>query len=356
MKILAVSPVPDYATRDVWEGHCAGLEALGAEVIRMDYGRIWSLFSAFREFAEVTAAAEPGTIDHFLMAGDRIVMSALVNEVDLVYAVAPMHISATTFKVLRSVGLKTAAYFTECPYDDDWVLQFAELVDVPFVCDRASLGRFREHNPRAAYVGHAYDPARHQPNGNGRQKSADVVFVGTSFPSRVAFLEQVDWEGIDLHLHGLMQIGRSPLRPYVQKNETMQNADAIKLYQQARIGLQLHRRDTFLPLEAMKGRRHGRGLVGAKPLAGLEAYSIGPRCYELAACGVFQVSDDSRPELEEVFGDTVPAYSTPETLGLLLRRYLDEPDERERLGALQREAVAPHTFQARMKTVLEAVS
>src|SRR3989337_2657609 len=162
MKILVVSPVPTYATWDVFEGHVSGLRASGVEVERMNYSKIWNMFVDFKEFMEVTGRAEFNTVNHTLLAGDRIVLAAITLDVDLVHFIAPMHVNPVTLKVLKQdASVKSSAYCTECPYDDQWALKLAELFDYCFVCDKMSEPVFREHNPQTKYLGPAYNPATH---------------------------------------------------------------------------------------------------------------------------------------------------------------------------------------------------
>lgn len=355
-KILVVSPVPTYATWDVFTGQSQGLKAAGAEVLPFNYSKVWNMYADFKEFMEVTGRAQYNTINHTAMAGDRLLGAAIINEVDLVHFVAPMHINPVTLKVFKQyTNIKTSAYFTECPYDDTWTLRLAELFDFCFVCDKTSVETFRAQNKNTYYIGHAYNPERHVPK-KKEDKDADVVFVGTNFPSRLTFLRDVDWTDIDLHLHGLMRLGKSPLSEFVKSTKPMPNEEALNIYRHARIGLQIHRKDGFNPEDAKKGKRIKGGIVGATPIENFVAHSLGPRSYELAACGVFQVSDAERPELAEVFGDSVPVYSTPENLGVLLRTYLDDPVRREEAAAKQLEAVQPYTFEYRMRGLLDAVA
>ena len=121
-------------------------------------------------------------------AGDRIVMAAIIHEVDLVHFVAPMHVAPVAIQVLKQyAGVKTSAYFTECPYDDDHTMKMAEIFDYCFVCDETSVAPFRARNPNTFYIGHAYNPEVHVRNGE-EDYDADVRFIGTNFPSRVTFL------------------------------------------------------------------------------------------------------------------------------------------------------------------------
>ena len=358
MKILAVSPVPAYATRDVWTGQVQGLKANGVEALPLDYSKVWDMFTDFKEFMEVTGRAEYGSTNAALLAGDRIVMAAIINEVDLVHFVAPMHVAPVAIQVLKQyAGIKTSAYFTECPYDDEHTMKMAEIFDYCFVCDETSVAPFRARNPNTYYVGHAYNPEVHVKNGK-EECDTDVRFIGTNFPSRVTFLEQVDWEGIDLRLHGIMRLGRSPLAQFVKDGPVaVPNKDAIKLYRKARINLQLHRKDGFDPRKAKQGKRSRKGgLIGATPIDNFTAHSLGPRSYELAAIGAFQVSDVGREELDEVFDGCVPTYETPDDLSVLLRRYLDDPVLREEAAEKQYQAVQPYTFESRMRVLLDAVN
>ncbi len=359
MKILVVSPVPPYATRDVWTGHVQGLREIdGVEVLPMNYSSVYNLFADFKEFMEVTGQAKIDTINNQLMAADRIVMAAIANEVDLVHLVAPMHLSPVALKVLQKyTNIKTSAYFTECPYDDENSIYIAEYLDFCFVCDRESVPVFKERNPNTFYLGHAYNPDIHQPK--EVEQDVDVLFVGTNFPTRVQFLEKVNWEGINFQLRGIWNMrGKSSLKQFIQgESASMRNEHVLELYQKARIGLQIHRKDGFSMIAAKKGKTVIKGgLVGATPMPDLVAHSLGPRSYELAASGCFQVSDAERPELQEVFGDTVPTYETPEDLRVLMRMYLDDPVRREEVAKKQLQAVQPYTFEYRMRGLLDAVA
>ena len=359
MKILVVGPVPTYATWDVWVGQIQGLQAAGAEVFPLNYSTVWNMYADFKEFMEVTGRSEYDTIHAALMAGDRVVTAAIAYEVDLVHFVSPMHISPVTLEMLQKyLGLKTSAYFTECPYDDDYTYKMAEVFDYCFVCDRESVPVFGELNPKTMYIGHSYNPEIHMPE--EVEQDVDVLFIGTNFPTRVTFLEAVDWKGIDFQLRGVWNVGnKAVISQYIQgKREAVKNVEAINLYRRARINLQLHRKDGYNPANARRGKRTGPlgGLLGATPKPDLVAYSLGPRSFELAACGAFQVSDAGRPELEEIFGDSVPTYSSPEDLGSLVRTFLDDPVRRDELAKRQLEAIQPYTFEKRMRVMLDAVA
>jgi len=82
---------------------------------------------------------------------------------------------------------------------------------------------------------------------------------------------------------------------------------------------------------------------------------ISNRIYDALACGAFVVSDDV-PGLSERFGDAVACYGSAEELRELVDRFLADPGECRRRGALGRELVtAQHTFARRVDELLALV-
>jgi hypothetical protein len=90
-------------------------------------------------------------------------------------------------------GHKTVLVCTESPYEDDRQLLRAPHADVVIVNDPTNIERFREVNPNTHYFPHCYDPKIHYPTDTPRD--VDFSFVGTGYPSRIEFFEQVDWSG-----------------------------------------------------------------------------------------------------------------------------------------------------------------
>src|SRR4030095_14464235 len=102
---------------------------------------------------------------------------------------------------------------------------------------------------------------------------------------------------------------------------------AAGLYRRARIGLNLHR----------SSKRYGRG---AERVA--HAESANPRTYELAACGLFQVSD-VRLEIYELFGDAVPMVDMS-NLERTVRAYLQDSPARHHAARQARLPGGPPTL------------
>lgn len=284
----------------------------------------------------------PNDADVAYQAGVGAIERALRLGVDWVLVFSGMYFHPDVIVLLRRAGLKIALLLTESPYESDSERNLLKWADVAWTNERGCVESYRRINPNVYYLPHAFDPARHRPDDGdahppGDVAAHDVVFVGTPFPERVAMLEAIDWHGIDLGLYGWWDEvldERSPLRAHVAGG-VVPNATAAALYRQAKIGLNLFRtsRDFESGIHITTGE------------------SLNPRMLELAACGVFQISD-WRPEVEEVFELSVPTFRTPEQLQRLLWRYLDRPDRRAAMALAAQAYVEGRTFDVRAEQVL----
>lgn len=332
MKILLVHPGASWSTADVETGLRDGLEEHGVEIVRYRLdGRIeraasW-LKAAWRKAQRHDATLiRPTPADICYLASTDALAVALRHQVDLVLIVSAMFFHPDVVILLQRAGLRVAALFTESPYDLANEVRLAALVDRCWTNERATVGAF----PNGSYLPHAWHPRHHRPGlqpGDMDQPAHDVVFVGSAFPERVAWLEAVDWTGIDLGLYGHWEglARRSPLRPFV-KAGTVPNPVAAALYRRAAIGLNLYRQADG-------------------------AQSLNPRAYELAACGVFHLSD-ARAEVRERFRDLVPIVDTPDEAGRVIRYWLANPILRADVAAQLPACVASSTWTARAATVL----
>jgi spore maturation protein CgeB len=216
---------------------------------------------------------------------------------------------------------------TESPYEDHRQVDVAAHADLNLINDPTNIDRFRSV-ARSFYVPHAYRPGLHHPGSPGLSLVCDLGFVGTGYPSRVAFLEAMNLDGLDVLLGGHWQTldEGSPLRGYVGHDigRCLDNAETADLYRSARVGLNLYRREAQAP-----------SLV--------DGWAMGPREVEMAACGLFFLRDP-RPEGDEVLA-SLPTFSSPEEAGELLRWWLDHHDERARAAEAARKAVAGRTFE-----------
>lgn len=347
LKLLLVHPGASWSTADVEAGLRFGLQRHGVSLVqyrldaRIGYHKR-HLANLYRRAVKSRPETErPTQADVMYAAGVGLIEQALRHRVDAVLVVSAMFLHPDVIVMLRRAGVPVCVLFTESPYDMEQELRVAGLVNGCWTNERSALEAFRTVNPRSGYLPHAWHPERHRPD-VARPEDADVpahdvVFVGTAFRERVAWLSQIDWSGIDLGLYGSWESlgSRHRLRPFV-RGAQVDNRRAAALYRKAKIGLNLYR--------TSKG-------WGPTAPAIAHAESLNPRAYELAACGAFFISD-FRQEHVEVFGDVVPTFASPAEAGALIRMWLRDETERQARAARLPALVAEATWSHRATTII----
>ncbi len=353
MKVLVVSGPHAFATRDVWTGHVAGLrEVLGEEnVITYDIIPRYNVFHKWTQWLEGELGNVPRPVRANILAAEPIFGAAHFHKVNAVYFVSPMYVPMTLVEMLGDDGFQTWAYFTECPYEDEfWSRAQSAKFTHCFVNDKNSVTTFRAYNPHTHYLPHAYNPIHHWPRWGQVTRWAGqpnnhqhVIFVGTDFASRRKLFTKTNWTGIDFRLYGNWQEvkRRNKLFPHV-RHRLVDNHTTAQLYRGSVIGISLHRQERYWEADDI--------------IDPGEAYSLGPRTFELAACGLYQISDGQRPELAEIFGGTIPTFESPKELEREVRWALENPIERQKLAVQQWACVRNHTMKDRMTTLLECVT
>ncbi len=340
MKLALVFPSATFSTFDVANGIRVGLSSEGHEVI--DYrlaNRIILMQAAFKRlYPDKEGEPDMGMI--CMHASEGLPQVAVLNDCKWILVIAGMGFHPNTLYVCRKIGLKIALWLTEAPYDtdEDHELYLAQFADLVFVNERTSVATVQAtvdkagNGGRVMYLPHAYNPELHKPGKADPETACDVLFVGTGFTERRTLFESIDWTGINLTLGGQWPGLMPPnhLAKHLRFGALM-NEGTVQLYHGAKIILNPHRR-----------------AIGAE--------SANPRTYEAAACGVFQIAD-YRAEIAEIFQEAVPTFQpdVPWQLSALIRRYLADDTERQRLAALARERVQGQTFQARARTIVEAI-
>lgn len=342
MRCLLVGAGASFSTKDVELGYLAALRAAGVDVrfydleARLGLGQQW-LQKLWRARGK-PPAERPSWPEVIYRGSIEALEMALRFDVDWVLAISAMYLHPDALGLMRRAGLRTAVLFTESPYEDEPQARVASLVDMCWTTERTSVKRLAEVNPNVRYIRHAYDPARHRQDLplDLELPEHDVVFVGTGFAERLEALAAVDWRHIDLGLYGEWGLlgPTNRLRRFV-RGGPIANDSAVGLYRRAKIGLNLHRSSAGFGRKVPRVR---------------DAESLNPRTYELAACGVFQVTDE-RAELREIFGDSIPTFSEGQ-LEDVLSTYLQDSSARRYSARRARGLVEPHTFAARAAQVL----
>lgn len=329
LRILFVGTAVDISISDSARGYLNALRRAGHEVYHFNTtARIMFCYHGLK------GGDHPEMADNFplcsRLASEWIVAEALRQRSDLVIVASGLALHPDGLELLNRTGkFPTVLILTESPYDDERQKAFAQHCGTVFTNDKWSAKVHDWH-----YLASAYDPEFHHPYAAERDEVCDVLFVGTGWPERQKLLESIDWDGIHLRLMGMWPTvkKRSPLYKYVEAG-AVTNDETARLYSSAKIVINHHRKDS-------------------------RAYSLNPRAYELGASGTCQVSD-WRPEMDEVFGLSVPVYRTAEGLRNHIRHLLSEGGMvRKELAIEQQKKLreGKHTFDDRVATLMEVLS
>jgi spore maturation protein CgeB len=325
-----VEPGPGFSVQDVAVGWADGLKQNGCEVITFNLCDRLSFFSQ----AEIQGKKAFNEHEAVRLAVKGLEDACYEAWPDIVLIVSGFFIEAQLIGLMRARGHKVVLVHTESPYEDEKQLERAGLVDLNLLNDPTNLAKFQAINPNSFYNPHAYDPLRHRPKPPNPEHLSDFALAGTGYPSRVDFLEAVDWGDIDVALAGNWQqlAEDSRLRKYLAHDidACCPNDEAVDLYVATKMSANIYRKE---------------GLGDHVP-----AWALGPREVELAACGT--------PFLREPGGEgdellpMLPTFDGPGDFGEKLRWWLAHPDERLRIAAEARAALADRTFQKHAANLL----
>lgn len=325
--MIVAQPGVDFSVQDVSNGWVKGLRAVGCEVVDFNLAdRVVFYAGAHLKKGRRWVKAFEGE-DAIRVAVKGLEAVCYEFNPDIVLVVSGFFIPEQIYSLMRARGHHVVLLCTESPYEDDRQLTRAPSADAVILNDPTNLEQFRAVNPRTWYLPHAYDPDMHRPSPPVADAASDFCFVGTGFPSRVAFLEQVDWGGIDVALAGNWQglDEDSPLRKFLAHDIDVgcPNDQAVVLYQSAKVSANLYRRETTDGGSA-------------------DGWAMGPREVELAACGT-PFLRERRGEGDEVLS-MMPTFTSPQEFGDQLRRLLADGPQREAISVAGRAAVGSRTF------------
>lgn len=351
-------PGADVAVNDVAAGLQAGLEAQGVNVCPFRLSaHLEAAGAALAHRHAVTQKERGGDVpaptlqDVYYLANMGVLERALRHDAEVVFMVSGLYQHPDYAVMLQRSGRRVVLLCTESPYSVEQEMRMLahkdpvsgrRCYDHVFVNERTMVARYAAHHPSVSYLGAAYNADVHKLDAeSGEAPAHDVVFVGTGFIERQRLLEKIDWAGVDFGLYGTwgMVKDASPLAKLLpdEREGFLLNRLAVALYRKAKAGLNLHRTS----VEYTEETAHVRG-----------AQSANPRCYELAATGLFFITD-WRKELDEVFGrGTLPTFKTPAQAQALIRRALAEPAWRADVAGRAAERVKGHSWAHRAATAL----
>jgi spore maturation protein CgeB len=253
---------------------------------------------------------------------------------DVLIAISAFFLPAPMLDLIRARGSKIVLWHTEQPYQQDEQLERAAHADLNILNDPIGLEHYEALTP-SYYQPHCYRPSLHRPGPPDPALVSDFAFVGTGFASRIAFLEAMDLDGLDVLLAGQWQqlVEDSPLRKWLAHDidRCLDNTETAQVYRSARTSLNLYRREADRPELA-------------------QGWAMGPREVELAACSAW-FTRDPRPEGDDLF-PMLPTCTDPAEASEQVRWALAHPDQRQRAAVQAHQAVADRTFTNAAKRLL----
>ncbi len=340
MRILLLYPGHSHSTIDIAIGYENALTKLGHHVRAFNYHNQLAFYSeAWRHWLRVNPEYESIDPDQavLLLSSEQVVIDAIDMVPDVVVIVCGFALHRRAYDLLDSLALPLALILTESPYLDEEQARIVELghVRLAFTNDKESVIPLRETGVAIEYLPHSFDPLRHYERDVDGDYQNDLFFFGTMWPERRRLLYPLkrwarrwrpDWR-VSIGGVGPMD-GRA--------KRLIDNAELVKFYSGAGVALNHH-------------RSISRSVDGKE--IHLPGWSLGPRAYEIAACGAFQLSD-GRPELREVFGDAVAVYDGGADLRRKADYYMRHDDEREDMALEALDRVQSCSFEDRAQEIL----
>ncbi len=339
MRWLACQPGPQWSVKDLHVGWVEALRAAGETVLDYPLGDWLTFFGEallprsehefFRAFSN----------DQAIEASvDRLAAALWKTRPDVLVLTSGFFAAPPLLDTARRDGVRVVLLATEQPYERSRELALAEHCDVVVLNDPTHLDAFAAVT-RAYYQPHSYRPTLHTPGPAVPELAAEFAFVGTGYDSRIAFLEQMDLDGLDVLLAGnWKQLGTdSPLHGFVAGGleDCLDNDKTVQVYRSVKVGINLYRREAETP-ELSVG------------------WAVGPREVEMAACGAFFLRDP-RPEGDELL-PSLPTFTSPGEASEQLRWWLANPAARDAAALKAREAVADRTFDHAASRLLRLIA
>lgn len=325
MKILVVKPGPRFSVEDVANGWIKGLKANGHEVIEFDLSNRMQFFQeGFEALFEKNGIDSKPSLHQVAMNATVMLQGACwEHSPDVILIISGFYLPPSFYIHARRYAT-TVLMVTESPYEDNWQIDAAGFVDMCITNDDVNIEAFKEKTP-TFYYGHGFDTDVHHPGVADPELLCEFSFVGTGYPERIEYLEQVDWTGINASLGGNWTSIKedSPLKELLlhDKDHCLDNHLAADLYRASIVSANIYR----------KQASHSH-----------EGNACGPREIEMAACGLFFFREP-RPESDRLFS-MLPVLPEPQRLHEEIRYWLERSDERQQKIDLARENIQHRSF------------
>jgi spore maturation protein CgeB len=368
LRILLVAPGALHSTYDVWNGYKQAIQNHEySEVVPFNYHTMLMYHREGVRLINPNLSDEDVVMVTASRASREILSDIAAYLPDIVMVISGIGIPSETWNWVIQLKnhlknpFKLVFYHTESPYLDKTQVMYDSFSDGILLNDKYSLGKHTNRlKENTIYLPHSYNPKVHYPDMNreytnltdyasgreidGISLDSDIFFCGTAFAERVDLFKQVNWSGIDLRLLGqwrsYLDEGDSAYSKCVDNIITANNYLA-DFYRHAKIALNIHRTRPDLSSDGTPINNHD------------DAYSIGPRLYEAAACGALIVSD-YRQEIVDLFEDTAEIFDSPQHLQSIIDYWIKPENQERRFNKTQAamEKIKHCTFDQRYNDIV----
>lgn len=269
-----------------------------------------------------------------LLASEPLIVHVVEHQPDVILIVSGLSLHPRAYELLKRMDIPVAMILTECPYIDEAQMRMliSSGAKLAFVNEKNSARPMAEQTGiRTLYLPHSFSHVRHKPGHAPPVYETDIFFHGTSWPERRELFGQLTQNGYKIRIVGAGFDDDGNIVSIAGNHEL------IRWYRGCKIALNHHRTMTE---------------PGAAPILTGSAWSLGPRAYEIAACGAFQLCDDTRPELFEIFGNSVATYRDARDLQRQVDYYMSHEMERMSMAAKARELAADCRFVDRAREIV----
>ncbi|WP_407652869.1 CgeB family protein [Bombella pluederhausensis] len=238
-------------------------------------------------------------------------------------------------RAAREIGAVTTFWATEDPYEQDAHYQISNDFDVIFSCDRWGHNFYQRDRVFHLPLG-ACPKLHYVPIDRNAEKTIDVLFCGVAFSSRKEVVRNLMPVLQQLNIRiigpgwGEMGIGFSDAR--IEKQQL------IELYSRSRLVLNL-----------------GRSLHFENKRFMISPSTPGPRTFEAAAAGAFQVFHEETYELRRYYdADEIPVFSNRDDFERVVNTYLSNDTLRyEMAKKAQERTMREHLYGNRILQAVE---
>jgi spore maturation protein CgeB len=250
---------------------------------------------------------------------------------------------------LRTMGCKTAVWFTDDPYVTDLTKNIAPHYHYVFTQELSCLSYYKKLGcAQVHYLPLAVNTKVFHYQKEVVSKPIDVCFMGAGWNNRISLFDELApylstinaiivgslWERLK-NYHLLFDKIRFGFLP---------PEESSRLINQSKIVINNHRAHDDSTLFSLNSNN-------------LPGYSVNPRTFEISACCAFQLSD-VRQELYRYYevGKEIVTYSSPEDLFEKIKYYLVNEEERNRISQkAYMKTLKCHTYAQRIASLLKVI-